>query len=241
MVRHYFGSLMLGRGLLGYVVAASAVCSALFVLIAVWDGFRHKTYGMPPLALVSFLAAWIIAVVGPFTDQSHLFPGSGSEYWQFGVPVALGLVIFWQFLRYAPTTHPLVPDLTDRYHLLVWAEFAAVYMGLWTFAVFYQDYYVNEMEPLQNLIASASLLASVFLRQNLRGQSVLGAWLFLAGNTLLHGAMVAGNLSDPYPEAQHGYAFIFWIMAMIFILNVAYALLLPRRKRSLAARPAGAS
>ena len=241
MVRHYFGSLMFGRSLLGYVVAASAVCSALFVLIAVWDGFRHKTYGMPPLAIVSFLAAWIIALVGPFTGQSHLFPASSSEFWQFGVPVALGLVIFWQFLRYAPTSHPMAPGLTDRYHLLVWAEFVAIYMGLWTFIVFYQDYYVNEMEPLQNLVASVSLLASVFLRRDLRGQSVLGAWLFLAGNALLHLAMVAGNLSDPYPEAQHGYSFIFWVMAMIFFLNLAYALLLPRRKRGLSAPLAGAS
>ena len=69
----------------------SAICSALFVLIAVWDGWRLKTYGMPPLAIVSFLSAWLIALIGPFTNQSHLFPGSRAELVQFGVDVIFAI------------------------------------------------------------------------------------------------------------------------------------------------------
>lgn len=239
MAQQYFG---LDRGLLGYVVLVSAVCSALFVLIALRDGYRKKTYGIPPLALVAFLSSWIIAVIGPYTSQSHLFPGSRAEFWQFAVPVVLGLCILLQYLKYGPTTHPLIPNLRDPYHLLLFVQWAVVYSGLWFFLVFYQDYYVNEMEPVANFVASSSMLASVYLRQkHLDAQSVPGAWLFLVGNLLLHGAMAAGNMSDPYPEAQHGYGFMYWTMTMILLLNVAYAVLLPRRLRELRAGGGGAA
>ena len=231
MPQHYYGITYLGRGFLGYTVGLSAICSALFVLIAVRDGWRLKTYGMPPLAIVSFLSAWLIALIGPFTNQSHLFPGSRAEFVQFGVPFVLGTIILLQYLRYGPTDHPLLPHLTDRFRLLLWAQFVVVFAGLWSFVVYYQDYYVNEMEPIQNLVASGSLLAAAVLRQDLRGLSVPGAWFFLLGNLLLHVAMVAGDLSDPYPDAANGYYFIYWPMSTIFVVNLGYAILLRRRKR----------
>ena len=84
------------------------------------------------------------------------------EHWKQDFQLVKDLGI--QYLRYGPTDHPLLPHLTDRFRLLLWAQFVVVFTGLWSFVVYYQDYYVNEMEPIQNLVASGSLLAAAVLR-----------------------------------------------------------------------------
>lgn len=232
MPDHYFGIIGLGREFLFYSVALAAVCSTIFILIAVWDGFRYKTYGLSVLALVTFLAQWIVSVIGPWTSQRYLWShNSTSNLIQFGIPALLGGIILAQYLRYGPKQHPLVPGVTDRFHLLAWVGLIVSMIGCWTFIVYHQDYFVNEVQPTQNLIASASLLAAVFLRQDIRGLSVTGAWFYFAGNFLLYGSMWAGEMSDPYPAAEHGYDYLYWIWGMIFALNILYAVLLRRRKR----------
>lgn len=233
MPEHYFGIIALGRDLLRYGVALSAVFSSLFIVIAVWNGFKYKTYGLTVIALVTFLAQWIVSLAGPFSSYKYLWPHNPtSNFIQFGIPTLLGLIIFWQFLRYAPIRHPLLPGVKDRYHLAAWAGFVVSAAGCWTFIVYHQDYFVNEVQPTQNLVASVSLLAAVFLRPDIRGLSVVGAWCYLIGNAMLYTGMWAGEMSDPFPMAEHGYYYIYWLWWMIFLSNLAYAILLRRRKRS---------
>lgn len=235
MPEHYFGFIGLGRESLRYIVALSAVCSSLFIVIALWDGFRlrPKTYGLTPLAIATFVAQCLVSIVGPSTSQSYLWShNTASNYLQFGVPLMLLAIIFWQYLRYGPRQHPLVPNVTDRFHVLAWVALVVSFAVSWTFVVYHQDFFVNELQPTLNLIASVSLLAAVFVREDIRGLSVPGAWFYFAGNLLLYASMWAGEMSDPYPMAQHGYTYIYWIWMMIFAFNIAYAVLLRQRKRS---------
>ena len=232
MPDHYFGMLSLGREFLRYSVGLAGVCSFLFIFIAVIDGFRFKTYGLTPLALVTFLAQWLVSVAGPFTRYMYLWMHDWmSNAIQFGAPSLFGIVIFAQYLRYGPQQHPLAPGIVDRYHVLAWLGLIVSAVGCWTFIVYHQDFFVNEVQPTQNLIASASLLGAVFLREDVRGLSVIGAWFYFAGNLILYGGMYAGQMSDPYPVAQFGYYYLYWMWSLMLVLNVAYAVLLQRRKR----------
>lgn len=234
MPQHFFHVPGLSFGFLGYTVLVSYLLSSLALAVMVWDGFRLKTYGMSPMGIVTMLSVCLICVVGPFTEQSHLF--YPADNWKllltWGLDAALLAVIFAQYLIYGPAHDPLLPDHADKFYVLALLEFVVVLAGCWTFIVYYQDYYVNEICPIAILVMSVGYVISLYLRRDLRGLSVPAAWLLALSNLLLYGAVWAGNMSDPYPEAEYGYYFIYWLFGVTLALNFAYAALLPRHKRA---------
>jgi hypothetical protein len=233
MPQHYFHIEGLSYGFLGIVVLFSYVCSTLALVVMIRDGFRLKTYGMPPLGIVSMLAVCLICVFGPFSGQSHLFfPKSEwklTATWALDA-VLLGVILF-QYLRYAPRDPRLPPDRVEAFRLFVWGQLAVVVAGFWTFIVYYQDYYVNEACPIAILIMTAGYVASIHLRRDLRGLSLTAGWLLGISNLLLYGGVYAGNMSDPYPEAEYGYHFIYWLYGLTLAMNLGYVRLLALHKR----------
>lgn len=233
MPQHYFHIEGLSYGFLGVVVLLSYICSTLALVLIIRDGFRLKTYGMPPLGLISMLAVCLICVFGPFSGQSHLF--FPKSEWKLTATWALdGLllaVILFQYFRHGPRELGLAGARAEGFYAYVWAQLAVVTAGFWTFIVYYQDYYVNEACPIAILIMTAGFLSSLYRRRDLRGLSLPAGWLLGISNLLLYGAVYAGNMSDPYPEAEYGYDFIYWLYALTLTMNAAYVWLLRHHRR----------
>jgi hypothetical protein len=239
MPQHYFHLQGLTFGALGDTVLASYVLSTLALAVIVWEGFRLKTYGMPPLGIISMLSVCLICIIGPFSGQSHLFYSRTNHglLATWALDAALLAVIFGQYLAYGPRHVSLLRQHVDKFHWFAWLEFAVVALGFWSFIVYYQDYYVNEACPIAILIMTAGFVASIYMRGDLKGLSVLVGCLLGLSNFLLYGAVYAGNLSDPYPEAEYGYYFIYWLFLLTLALNVTYIVLLVRRKRDVLRQP----
>lgn len=231
MPQHYFGIIGIDRGSLKLEVAIAGLVSCLALLMMIRDGFRAKTHAMPPLAIVSMLPAFLVSLIGPFTEQAYLFPPTLDAFAMFLLPVALMSIIFWQCLHWGKSHSHLIEDHVDSFHILLWAQFTVFLTGFWNYVVYQQDYFVNEMEPLAVLIGSVGFLSSVYTRRDIRAQSVAAGWIFGLGNFLMYAPMVAGNMSDPYPQADHGYYFPYWIFSVTLIVNVAYPIVLRRRQR----------
>jgi hypothetical protein len=101
---------------------------------------------------------------------------------------------------YWVTTHPhLWPQLNPYIRWLALPLLAVVTYGEWTFIVFYQDVYINEIWPLCILVMSINYLTNLFTRVRLRGLSVTVAWLWLVSNTFLYVGVVFGDMNVAYP------------------------------------------
>ena len=218
--------------------------SAFFTII--YHGFKYKTYGMPPFSTAAALGfAVIVGFIGPFSDQSHLFPHEGDanfkvlvNLWRFWSVICL--IILLQYLAWAKN-HPSIWSDLQKFHLPKFINGYVLFillmlilgLGDWWFIVFYQDYYVNEISPLVMLFVAIGYLATLFFRPKLLGLSLYVAWAWLIGNILLYAGTSLGPMDDPYPNAKHGYNFIYWLYALTVFLNFAYVYLLTKRRHEL--------
>jgi hypothetical protein len=186
----------------GAMVAVSyIVLTATVVTIAV-DGFRHRSYGMPLWGIVSILGlTFICAFPGPAV-YPHLFQRLVNVrvlLWMWRGWFVLHSIIFLQYLRYAHT-HPHFWPALGRWVV----PFAVVFLvvvtyGEWSYIVFYQDVYINEVYPIVILVMSVNYAVALFSRIRLRGLSLWVAWGWLIGNVLLYGGVFLSGMSDQYP------------------------------------------
>ncbi|HET9370166.1 MAG TPA: hypothetical protein VFO19_07950 [Vicinamibacterales bacterium] len=223
MAKHYFHVEGLSLGFLAATVGVSYLLSSAASVWMVIHGFRHKTYAMPPAGLMALLSVCLICVFGPFSDQSHLFyyRGQTTLLITWGLDALLVGIVFAQYVTYGGRQAHRDGQLA-LFHLLVWSTFTVVGYGIWSFIIFYQDYYVNEICPIALFIVAAGYVRAAMADPQWRGLSLGVAWLLGLSNVLLFGAVVAGNMSDPYPEAEYGYGFIYWLYAVTLILNFVY-------------------
>jgi len=233
MPQHYFHVYELSTTFLAYTVLVSYLLSTGALIVMVRDGFRYKTYGMPFIGIACMLAVSVMCVVGPFTSQSHLF--FPKDNWKllltWGLDAVLLGVILWQYLRYGRDDAPPLGAHLDQFRLLTLLQVVVIFSGFWAFIVYFQDYYVNEICPLAILFMTAGYVTSLYQRRDLTGLSVPAGWMLGLSNLLLYGAVVAGNMSDPFPEAEYGYGFIYWMYVITLLLNAIYVAILPHRRR----------
>lgn len=224
MARHYFHLHGLSVEALAMTVAVSYVLSALAVVVMVVHGFRRRTYAMPPISTMAMLSICAICVWGPFSNQSHLF--YEKTKWPllltWGLDGALIAVILGQFLAWG--RGDIFGGLPRAwFYGLIAVTLGTIASGLWSFIVFYQDYYVNEICPLVMLVMAAEYVHYAYASPGWKGISASVAWLLALSNLLLFSAVVLGNMADPYPEAEYGYGFIYWVYALTLLLNFLYA------------------
>jgi hypothetical protein len=232
MAKHYFHVEGLSLGFLAATVGVSYLFSSAATIWMVVHGFRHKTYAMPPAGIMSLLAVCLICVIGPFSDQSHLFyyRGQRALLFTWGLDALLLGVVFTQYLLYGGREAKRTGHF-GLFHLLGWSTFTVVGLGIWTFIVFYQDYYVNEICPIALFIVAAGYVRKTMVDPDWPGLSVGIAWLLGLSNLLLYSAVIAGNMSNPYPEAEYGYGFIYWLYGVTLVLNFVYVHLATQQRR----------
>lgn len=231
---------------LGVMIRGSMVlaCYLMWLVaygIMIVQGFRQKSYGMPPIGAAAILAINGIAVYGPFSNQTHLFYYKENytllAIWS--LQTLLQAIVFVQYLMYGREKGHPIGQVHKYFYVVAVGTVAAFAYTFWTFIGYYQDYYINEICPIALLVASATFFATLHNRPDLRGLSMTVGWLIAVGDLLLYSAVVLGDMSDPYPDASFGYGLIYWIYFITLVLNFTYAVLLTRRRHELRADPPG--
>ncbi|MGH0028757.1 MAG: hypothetical protein ACQGVC_03130 [Myxococcota bacterium] len=186
---------------LAAMVAVSYVIQAVTIVLIVIHGFRKRSYGMPVFGVVAFLAISVICGwMAPL--QPQLFRDVLSQpvlLWMWRGFALLMVVVFCQYFYYSRSLPTFWPEVARYRVVLSLLLFGAVLYGCWSFIVFYQDVYVNEIFPLVMMVVSVNYVTALFTRPKLRGLSVLVGVGWLVSNLLLYGATAMGNMDDPYP------------------------------------------
>jgi hypothetical protein len=169
-------------------------------ILIVRTGFQRRTFGQAPVPAGILLGSAIAALIGPFTNQHHLFPyglhdrGYLLVIWLLSV-VLQGL-IFAQYFAYSKG----VPD--GRRWLLGSIATAGAFVFSWLFIAFYQDLYVNEIFAIATLLMAVGYVVSLSPHSELRGMPVSGAWLYTGAITFAELGTWVGSMAAAYPEAE---------------------------------------
>jgi hypothetical protein len=216
------------------VIGCYVLWNVAYVLMMI-QGRREKSYGMPTIGSAAVLAICMIALYGPFSNESHLFYYKNNyltlSVWIISLVLQLG--VYFQCIYYGRQHTHLVPEVAKHFAAVAIGLLLVMTITFWNFIVYYQDYYVNEICPIAVLISSAAFLGTLYARPDLRGLSVTVAWMLAIGDLLLYAAIVLGDITDPFPDAAFGYGFIYWIFFVTLVLNFIYAILITRRRARL--------
>lgn len=234
MFHHFF---IFSADMLKYMVGLSYFLWFVGLIWMVVQGFKQKSYGMPPIGTAAMLGICVIAVVGPYIEP-HLFydpaenPALPIIWTAWGILVG---IVYVQYIMYGKNHPARILEFKKNFYAIAIGTLIVMTAIDWTFIVFYQDYYVNVSCALFAVLPmSVGWFASLYTRPKLRGLSVTVAWLFTIGTALLYIAIMLGDMSDPFRgHSDTGYGFPILIMVLTMFLNVWYAITLTRRRREL--------
>jgi len=195
------------------------------LIVILYCGHKQGGYGMPGGACVSMLSLSIMCLIGP-TVEPKLFPTqpATSYYVLWLLYAIITALLTYQYARYAPVK------------LHVPAAAVAGVIGVWTFVVFYQDFYINMASPLAVLVMSGNFFYLLYSKTLSKGLSVVGAWCLFIGTTALYiGVLLSplGGPNGPYPgHVETGYALVYYVYFVTIYLLLAYAIQLTKRRRA---------
>ncbi len=225
---------------LAVMVGLSYVLSTLGFIVIIWRGYKTKSYGMPGLSVAAALSlCFFTGWVGSWAEPC-LFFGKESWYllWIWRLWAVLNLILYVQYIRYGQKD--VIEPLTSYFYMYAVLLVVVAALTQWSFILFFQDYYVNIACPLLCILPmAAGYFATPFLRKDLNGLSIPGAWLTLLGTALLYLAVVLNNMAEPYPgHQQTGYGFIYWIYGITVALLYGYTVILIKKRSVLRAAEA---
>lgn len=215
------------------------VAFALWMVAMIWmviQGFRQKSYGMPPLGIIGITGVSIICGwIGPWLQPELFFSTKDwVELLMWRLWAALGLVIYLQFLLWGFQTRHHWPKQLWPFRLVAVLALVLGTYGEWTLIIYLQDFYVNVTSAVGVLLMSIAYFFTLSHRINLRGLSLVAAWTIAVGTALLYLATVLGSMPAAFPHHEAtGYAFIYWMFAVTIVALFTYAWLLTRRRNEL--------
>ena len=210
-----------------YLAAAVALSYLLWtvalVILVVWSQ-KHKTYGMPAMAIFAMVPLSIIAGwIGPWRQQ-HIFyrqaPRPGASQIQIYIWRVWSLLFFYLYVKYMQYGWIPLPDgpFRDNFVVIAFVAVGVAGMTQWTFILFLKDHFANVTWPfLGALPLSFGYFSTFFLDSfGLRQFPVIPAWLILIAMILLYTAIVLAGVMSFYGKDRQSRVFIYWI----FLLTV---------------------
>ena len=194
-----------------HLIGRHAILSMVFMTVSyvmyfladyliIRTSFQRKSFGQAPVPAGILLGSAMAALIGPFTDQRHLFPyGPGERSYLlviWALSVTMQAFIFGQYFAYARG----IPD-GRRLPLGILASIGA-FLFSWLFVTFYQDLYVNEIFAIATLLMAIGYVVSLSRHSELRGMPVSGAWLYTGAITFAEIGTWVGSMDAAYPEAN---------------------------------------
>lgn len=185
----------------GAMVAGAYLIQTITVVLIMVRGWRRKSYGMPLFGVVAVLGLCMISgFFGPWLlpNLFHRLTDVPTLLWAWRAWTVFMGVVFFQCVFYG-RKQAWWPEYQRYYVPFAFLMLILVTYAEWNFILFYQDVYINEVWPLVMLVMAVSYLSSFFKRHDLKGLSVWVAWGWAVSNILLYGAVVLGDMNNPYP------------------------------------------
>lgn len=213
------------------LVVGSLLWTVTYLLI-VRAGFKHKTYGIPMVALALNITWEFI-----FAADCPGMPTSG------GVSICPSTNAMGKFISYSW----FFIDLLLLYTLLRWGRkeqgdtftrkyFYAIVPGLlvlalawhYGFLTFYGDVGGMEDAWVIDLIMGFLFVHMAIYRKSTEGLPISAAWTKFGGNAL---TAVGLLMNDPFPFPGHDtYLFMYYLFAAVFVVDVLYIWMLYERR-----------
>ena len=198
--------------------------------------FRQKTYGLP-LACIFLNISW------EFIFSFNLVaPAEDSLMWGNRLWFLFDCAILTQVFLYGrrAQTHPWV---RDHFYAIAIASLLASVVGLYSFAVYFNDIYGLAMSFLINFVLSLLFIPLLFSRPGLEGLPYSAAWTKMVGSVA--GAVfcylwwpmqfdATGTLvRPPYTHQPPNSHLLYFLYVSIFILDLTYIFLYRQRRGAL--------
>ena len=210
--------------MLALVDVGTALWLVAYVL-AIVQGFRQKTYGVPMVAITlnftwEFLAAFA-------WDEPVLLWRIGDVLWML-----IDGVIVFQLFRFGRARQS-VPEIRDAYVPVLVALFLSALVGQYTFTRYFGDGLGFEDAYVISIVMGSLFITMYFARRE-HGDLAYGvAWTKWLGTGLTSLALYF-ILPRFYPH-RTSYGFMYFAYVLCFVLDGTYVALLARGRRTKAA------
>jgi uncharacterized membrane protein YpjA len=223
------GLVMFGAWALAYVQILAA-------------GFRQKTYGLP-LACIFLNISWEFIFSFNLVAPAEYSLMWGNRLWFFA-----DCVIVTQVFLYGRQSQAN-PWVREHFYKISIASLVASLVGLYTFAVYFNDIYGLAMSFLINFVLSLLFIPLLFSRPDLKGLPYSAAWTKMIGSVA--GAVFCylwwpmqfdqtGTLvRPPYTPQPPSSYLLYFLYLSIFVLDLTYIHLYRQRLKALRAEAAG--
>lgn len=198
-------------------------------LLAIWMGFKQRTYCLPLLAIcLNF--AWEILFTIFYPPLTAAGVPDVPKVVLYGVWLVLDAVIIFQLARYG-REQQTVPFLRRHFHKLLALTFATCLVGELTLFISMGRRYQDEMAYGMNLLMSVLFIAMLVGRPRLVGISQGVAWFKMLGTGLISVAYVLSYLGGR--AALLPIAFFFYLT--ILVVDAIYVVLVRKAQAELGA------
>jgi hypothetical protein len=203
------------------IVDAGTLCWLAVYVLAIIQGHKYKTYGIP-LASVLLNSSWEVMAAFVWVAPEPL--------WHVGAIVWLcfDLVIIWQLVTNG-RAHQDIPEMKRFYPWVLGVGFALALATQGTFARFAADDLGFADSYLINLVMSALFLRRFFAHRQHDGLAYAVAWTKMIGTGVISVAL-GFNLERFFPRASQ-WPLMYLLFGTIFALDVLYIALLARERR----------
>jgi hypothetical protein len=178
-------------GLAMAMLYAGFILWSLTYILAIAQGLKDKTYGVPLVAVcLNFTWELYFAVACRFFEgkRAALCTATGMLRWGLILWLVLDTVILAQLLKYGWRSQPsllrFLPEQSQRsvFYALILLLCCVGFYWQYAFVNLLTDQDGNTLAWLTNYVMSWLFVASAFFRPNARGLSYWGGWAMLLGN-----------------------------------------------------------
>lgn len=222
---HLSSSQVYGIGLL--LVDIGTFFWMIAYVLAIIQGFRQKTYGIP-LVAVCLNFTWEVLAAFAFQEPVVLWR-IGDIFWML-----IDGVIVYQVFRFGRDRQS-APEMRRWYYPILCSVFVAAAAGQYTFTSYFGDNLGFEDAYLISIVMGALFISMFFTRREAGNLAYGVAWTKMLGTGLTSLALVF-ILPHFYPN-KPTYAFMYYVYALCFLLDASYVALLTRERGGVFVKP----
>jgi len=192
-------------------------------LIAIVQGFRFKTYGLPMLPICLNFTWEILA------STIWIAP---VKMWHYGAITWMGMdvLIVYQLFAYGRAQQK-IPEIKRWYHLILVCTLIACLAGQFTFAKYFKDRLGFEDAYLISIVMGVLFIFMFFVRREAGTYSYAIAWTKMIGTGL-----TSLSMAFVFPKFYPGhrtFAFMDLLYVLTFIFDALYVTILWQSRKQL--------
>ncbi len=214
-------------------LAATAALSYLLwtaaLVVTLYWGWSHNSYGMPVPGLISLLPISLIAGwVGPWyrnKADASTGPAVRIHFWIWRVWSVLLFLIYIQYLQRGMDILANPSPFRENFIVLAFVAVAVAGVTQWTFILFSGDRFEKVTWPFLGLLPMAvGYFGCLLMQSPAQWHAPLSSiWMILIAMILLYTAVIVAGVESFYGD-RTSFGFIYWIFLFSVSLMIVAAI-----------------